>query len=158
MTCVMCGQKWDEDYDRGNYVTIGDEPVCSGQGSSHGSKCKWEFIEEQFTEYIKKNDVLGKAKALAANPTLDGVIALKRDLSDWGADETGEPADTNLVNSVIGPLYDAEDVMKRGLNEYVPECMKELVDAVEAIVTNTPEFSAKDRAWLKNYKIQGSKE
>jgi hypothetical protein len=130
--CVMCGRTFDAD-DRGNYVEIGDSPVCSGVGSSYDSKCKWEFIDEEFTEYIRTHDVLNRLNAIIANPTLDAIIALRKELADWGMDETGSTDTTNTVNSVLGPLYDAEDVLKRGLTEYLPETLEEAKKAIETV-------------------------
>ena len=125
--CVMCGQPWGQ-YDRGyGYVEIGGDAVCD-------EKCKWEYIEESFEDYLKKNNILQKAKEIQANPNLDAVIALKRELIDASATETGESADTNFIGQAMSPLYDLEDVLKRGLTEYVAECTKELVEGVEAIV------------------------
>lgn len=131
--CVMCGRAFDAD-DVGNYVEIGDSPVCSGVGSSYDSKCKWEFIDEEFTEYIKKHDVLNRINVLIANPTLDGIIALRKELADWGMDENDSTDTTNTVSSVLGPLFNAEDVMKRGLTEYISECLEDAKKGVEAIV------------------------
>jgi hypothetical protein len=117
--CVMCGQVWDEENrGRGGYVEIGESPVCD-------EKCKWEFIEEEFTEYLRKNNIAEKLKAIATNPSLDAVSALRKELWEWAADEAGAPADTNLINGVLGPLFDAEDVLKRGLTEYLPECLQD---------------------------------
>jgi hypothetical protein len=129
----MCGERWDADYDRGNYVEIGDEPVCSGVGASYDKRCKWEYIDEEFTEYIRKNNVLNRLNAIIANPSLDAIIALRKELADWGMDEKGSTDTTETVNSVLGPLYDAEDVMKRGLTDYLPECLENAKKGVEAI-------------------------
>ena len=124
--CVMCGQEWDEDSPW--YTTIGDSPVCDNE-------CKWDFITEEFTDYLKKNNVLDKVKTLAANPNLDSILALKRDLAEAGADESGEAADINLIQSIVGKLYDAEELIKWGMEDELPATMQELIVNVDAAVT-----------------------
>ena len=126
--CVVCGQEYSEGWlgQRLGYVYIGDEPVCN-------EKCKFEFIEEQFSEYIKTHDVLKRLDALIANPSLDGVTALYNELADFGMDETGS-TDIELVSSVLGPLADAEDVIKRGQTEFIQECLEEAKKGVSEII------------------------
>ena len=127
----MCGQRWDEGNQGSGYVVINDSPVCS-------EKCKWEFIEEEFVEYLKKNNVADKLKAIIANPSLDAIIALRKELAGFATDENGKE-DTNLVNGVLGPLYDAEDVLKRNLTECLPECLQDAQKGVaEAIAGPIP--------------------
>jgi hypothetical protein len=141
--CVECGQPYHPDSDE--YVDLGGDAVC------RDGKCKWTHIRDQFVQYIKGNNVLERIDQIRANPTLDAIIALRRDLVDASADETGKEADIDPVDAVLGPLFDAQDLLRRNeFTELVPESLDEAREAVEAILNNTPQFTNKDKKFLKD--------
>lgn len=128
VSCVNCEQ--DHCEGNGEYVTIGDDAVCV-------ERCKFEFIENSLFEYLKAHDTLNLLNSYRLailddeTDSLDKIVALRKALEDVVADETGQPIDTNEVNAIIGPMYDAEYLFRTGNSTQIAESLAEALTGVK---------------------------
>lgn len=147
----------------GEHIGYYDEDDCvyfSTDGVYVHDEEKWDYINDRFINYLKNNNVEARVKEMQANPNLDAVIKLEKELNEAGADWNGiEPADTNEVGCVVGPLYDIQQEMKMGMSDpdEVLDLFRHVLEGIDEALHGETKLPAEDRKFLhESMKIRGS--